>query len=98
MPQTAISADVHQSLDVHLHTLAQIAFDFSLPFKDCADAAEIVFSEISHVSINIHVRFLQNRSRTRPANSINVRETDLCALIWRKIYTCDTSHLVNLGF
>ena len=34
MTQAAISADVHQTLDVHLDALAQIAFDLALRFED----------------------------------------------------------------
>jgi hypothetical protein len=34
MTQPAIATDVHQTLDVHLHTLAQVAFDLSLRFQN----------------------------------------------------------------
>src|ERR1041385_4643107 len=32
MTQTAIAADVHQPLDVHLHAFAQVALDLALRF------------------------------------------------------------------
>ena len=38
MSQTAIAANVHQSLDVHLDALAQVALDLALGFQDGADA------------------------------------------------------------
>ena len=34
MAQSAICADVHQTLDVHLNALAQIAFNLALSFDD----------------------------------------------------------------
>jgi hypothetical protein len=62
MTQPAIGADVHQTLDVHLNALAQVAFNLALSFDDCANAAEIIFGQISHARIDVHVRFMQNRS------------------------------------
>src|SRR4030095_11133902 len=38
-PQTAIRADVHQALDVHLNSLPQIALDLSLSLEHRANPA-----------------------------------------------------------
>src|ERR1041384_5351707 len=43
MSQTAIATDVHQTFDVHLNALAQVAFDLSLHFQNVTDAAQLVF-------------------------------------------------------
>src|SRR6185503_4283066 len=92
MTQAAISADVHQALDIHLDALAQVAFDFALGFQDGTNSAEIVLCQISNPGIDIDICFLENRRRTGSANSVDVSKTDLCALVGRKIYTCVTSH------
>src|SRR4028118_184472 len=65
MPQTAIRADVHQTLDVHLHTLAQVAFDIALPLDDRADTAELPLVQIAPVRIGVDARLLQGGLRTR---------------------------------
>jgi hypothetical protein len=37
--KTTITTDIHQTLNVHLNALAEIALNFSLSFKDAAYAA-----------------------------------------------------------
>src|SRR6266851_4530930 len=96
MPQAAIGANVHQALDVHLDSLAQVAFDFALRFKNGANAAQIVFAQIFDPGIQIHLRLDQDRRGTRSADSVNVSKADLCTLIRRKIDTGDTSHSFSL--
>ncbi len=46
MTQTTIATDVHQALDVHLHALAQVAFNLSLRFQDGTNPAQLVFTQI----------------------------------------------------
>jgi hypothetical protein len=38
MTQSAVATDIHQTLDIHLHTLAKIALNLPLRLKDSADA------------------------------------------------------------
>src|SRR5262245_55015070 len=76
MTQSAIGADVHQTLDVHLNSLSQIAFDLALRFEHRTNPAEIVFAQIPDPRINVDIRFFQNRRRTRPANSVDVSKSD----------------------
>src|SRR5262245_4844403 len=92
MTQSAIGADVHQTLDVHLNALAQIALNLALRFQHGANPTQIVFAQIFYPSIDVNVCLFKDRSRTRAPNSVNVSKTDLCAFVGRKIYTCDTSH------
>src|SRR6185436_12005480 len=92
--QAAVRADVHQTLDVHLNALAQIAFDLALRFQDRANTTQLVFAQIPDMRVHVDLRFVQDRRRARSANSVNVSKTDFCALIGRKVYTCYTSHLV----
>src|SRR5258707_54348 len=93
MPQSAIGADVHQTLDVHLHALAQITLDFSLSVNHRTDAGQIFLAQISDLDVAIYLCLIEDRRRTRSPNPVNVCKADLCTLIGRKIYTCNTSHL-----
>src|ERR1044071_1019900 len=95
MAQASVRADVHQALDVHLHALTQIAFDFSLRFKDGANATEFVLAQIFDARINADLRLAQNRGRTRAPDTVNVCETDLRPLVRRKIDTSYTSHFYS---
>src|SRR6185295_12406568 len=44
MSQTAISADIHQALDVHLNPLTQITFNLALRFQNGANPPQLVFA------------------------------------------------------
>src|SRR2546428_136233 len=72
MAQAEIRANVNQTLDVHLNSLAKVAFDFALRLENCANAAQLFLAEIAHACIETHLRFVQNRRRARSANSVNV--------------------------
>src|SRR4030095_1904297 len=92
---TAITTDIHQTLDVHLDALTQITFDLTLRLKHPTNLAQLVFTQVSDTSVEIHSRFFQNGSRTRTTNSINVGETNLCSLVGWEIYACYTCHLIS---
>src|SRR6185295_14193263 len=83
MSQTAIATDVHQTLDVHLNALAQVALDLSLHFQNVTDAAQFVFTQISNARVEIDTRFLEYRIRARAANAVDISETDLGSLVGR---------------
>jgi hypothetical protein len=83
MSQTAITTDVHQTLDVHLHALAQIAFDLSLCFQNPTNPAQLIFTQISHPSVDVDTCFLEHRTRSRAANAVNVSQTDLGSFVGR---------------
>jgi hypothetical protein len=60
MPQTAIAADVHQALDVHLNALAQVALDLALRLEDAANPAQLVFAQIPNAGVEVDSCFLQH--------------------------------------
>jgi hypothetical protein len=97
MPQPAIATDVHQALDVHLHSLAQVAFDLTLDFQDVTDTAQLVFTQIANACIDVDTRFLEHRARTRTANAIDISETDFGSLVWWQIYSSYTCHYFSLS-
>ena len=45
--QAAVAADVHQTLDVHAHLGAQVAFDLVAGFDDAAELADFVVGEVA---------------------------------------------------
>ncbi len=56
MAQAPVRANVHQALDVHLHALAQITFDFALSIENRADATKLVLAQIFNARINADLR------------------------------------------
>src|SRR5689334_6514054 len=96
MPQPAIAADLHQSLDVHRDLLAEIALDAADLFDHPADLAHIVFGEILHPDVGTHARGAEDVVRSLPADAVDVGESDLDTLGARQIDACDTSHTLSL--
>src|SRR5689334_15216724 len=47
----AIRTNVHQTLDVHLNALAQIAFDLTLRLKDRTNTTQLFLAQITHARI-----------------------------------------------
>src|ERR1044072_7431585 len=82
MSQTAIATDIHQTLDVHLDALAQVAFDLALCFQDGTNPAQLIFSKIPDASVETDARFLEHRIRTRAANAVDGSETNLRSFVW----------------
>src|SRR2546423_297229 len=95
MTQAAVTADVHQTLDVHLRALAQVAFDLALSLDDRADAPQLLLVEVAHARVPRDARLFENRVRARAPDTINVRQSDLDALIDRQIDANHTSHSIS---
>src|SRR6478672_4151400 len=48
MAEPTISANIHQTLDVHLNALAQVAFDFTLRLEDRANPAQLFLAQVTY--------------------------------------------------
>jgi len=83
MTQTTIATDIHQTLDVHLDALTQVAFDLALRLKDAANAAQLVFTQIANASVEVDAGFLEHQVRTRAADAIDISKANLGSLIGR---------------
>jgi hypothetical protein len=91
VPQPSIASDIHQSLDVHLDSLAQVALNLALGFEDRADTAELILIQIAYASTMIYPRLSQYRTRARTTDTVDVCEPDLSSFVRWKIdasYTC----------
>src|SRR5437660_915492 len=96
MTQAAIRSDVHQALDVHLDPLAQIAFNLSLGLEHGANATQLILIQVVYARVDVNLRLIQDRGRTRSADAVDICQADLGALVRRKIDTSYTSHSLIL--
>jgi hypothetical protein len=83
MSKATVATDVHKSLDVHGNFLAEVAFDSTLCIDDPADFADLLFGELLHPDLWPNLRPLQDELGTVMANAVNVRESDINALVTR---------------
>jgi hypothetical protein len=92
MSESAVAADVHHPLDVHLDLLSQIAFNIPLLVNHRSDAVDLFLRQLANPSISAYVRLAQYLVRARSPNPIYVGETDLNPLIRWQINPCYSSH------
>src|SRR6266851_8546322 len=98
MAESAVRTDLDESLDVHRNVFTQIAFDAAFSLDHLADAIYFILAEILDLFHGVHFRRIQNACSARVADSIDVRERDIGALVARKVDACNTCHVTPLSF
>src|SRR5687768_2547667 len=63
VPQSAVSADLDQALDVHGDCLAQVAFDLALLLDDLTDAIDLFFVKVPHFFAAFHASAVEDGMR-----------------------------------
>jgi hypothetical protein len=89
--QSSVASDVHQSLNVHLDSLSQVAFDFTLRFENRPDPAQFVFAQINDASVKVDCGLFENRACARTTDAVDICQPNLGSFVWWKIdasYTC----------
>jgi hypothetical protein len=92
MTQATIATDVHQPLDVHLYTLAQVALNLSLCFQDGTDPAQLVLTQVLNPSVDIYSSLFENGRCPWAANAVDVSQSDLRPFVRWKVNTSYTCH------
>src|SRR5687768_12535587 len=94
MAHATVAVDLHEPLDVEADVLAEIAFDLPLVGDDLTDLANVVLAQILDPDVAAHAGLVDDPAGARPADSEDVSEANFDPLVERKIYACDTCHLV----
>jgi hypothetical protein len=92
MPESPVTADIHQPFDVHLHFGPQSAFNFVVGRDDPTDFRDLIVRQIPNLLVEIDAGFGQNIPRRRVADPVNVGKANLGTLFLGQIDACDTSH------
>ena len=95
MANAAITADVHQSLDVHRDLGPQRTLHAELLLDHLAKLVHVGVREITDPLRRVDPRLLDDLLRRRPADAVDVRQTDLDLLVAREIDTRNTSHSLS---
>jgi hypothetical protein len=96
MTNTSIAANLHQPADVLTDFLAQITFDPALVLNDLADPPRLVLGEILDPGRLLYLGLLQDLSRPRSTDTVNVRQSDPDVFILGKVHSRNSSHLFSL--
>ncbi len=92
MPQTAVAADLHQTLDVHLSLAAQVAFHRQVIDDVVTQRSDLGVGQLAHTSIRTDLGRLQNFLRSFQADAINIGQANFNALVTREVNTFNTCH------
>jgi hypothetical protein len=90
VPKSPVTADVHQTFDVHTNICAEISLDGKLPVDDFTDTVELFFGKVTDFFIEINARFRAYLPRRRTADAENVRERYFAPLIVWYVNSCNT--------
>src|SRR4051812_10289548 len=96
MTETAVAADVHQSLDVHRGLAAQVTFDGELGDL-VADLFQIGVAQVLHLLGVGDARRFADLAGARAADAEDGRQADLCVLVRRDVDASNTCHVVPLN-
>src|SRR5262249_39646793 len=92
VPEPAVTAEVHQSLDVHLHFTPQIALDLEFAFDNVADRLDLGVGKLFDPLGVRDLGLVADALRGHCADSVNVREGVCDVLATREIYASDSCH------
>ena len=83
MAETSVAADVHQSLDVHLDALPEVALDIAFRIQDGTYLVQLIFAQVTDLYVRTDAGLIKDRGRSRLAYTVDVGHSNLCPLIGR---------------
>src|SRR6185437_11840419 len=91
--QAAIALNFNQPPDVHLHLLAEIAFDAALGFDGLTNMVDFVLAQVLDFLEVVHLGLGAQFLRARLANAVDGRQTNPETFIGREFNARDTCHV-----
>jgi len=91
---TAVAADIFESLDVHGDFLAEISFDSAKLLDNLSDPLDFILGKILNLNALVNAGRFQNLSRSGTANAVNIGQRDFDPFIGGQFNTGDTSHRI----
>ena len=95
MTDTAVAADLGQTLDVERDFTAEVTLDGVLFIDHLTQRGLLIFGEVLDADVGIHVGQLQNVLCALSADAVDISQTDLDSLITGQVNTSNTCHLLR---
>ncbi len=95
MTQTAVAAEVHQALHVHLHFAAQVAFDGEVRVDVLTDLEHLGIGKLIHASGLIDANGFTDFASGGMANASDIGQRDWNALGGGDVNPCNTCQRVS---
>jgi len=71
VPQAAVTAYVHQSLDIRTDFPAKVTFNNATLLDDRRDLSDLRFREVTNANRRVHICLCHDLGCHSPANSVN---------------------------
>ena len=97
MTQTAIAAQVHQALDVHLNFTTQVTFDGEVCIDVLADGQNFGVGQFVDATVRFNAYGFADRFGRSVSDTGDICEGDRYPLCSRDVYAGNTCH-VSLSF
>src|SRR5690606_7598167 len=92
--QAAVTANVHKTFDAQLYFRLEHPFDLELFGNDRPYDIRLLVGPVLYLLVPIQIGLGQNLLGGPSANTKDVGQTDLTALVVRNINTCYTCHVI----
>ena len=84
MTDTAVAADIHQSLDVELNERTAFALDLDTHLGDrCTNRADLVVRPVLNFEIVADACRIKDLAGRRATDTVDIGQTDLASLVFR---------------
>src|SRR5665647_736438 len=92
MTNSAITTNVHQSLDTHLVFRAQFTLDLESIGNNLTNCAELIIIPFTDFNVFVDTCLFKNFNRAAAANSKNIGQGDFASFVIWYVYTNYSSH------
>jgi hypothetical protein len=90
VPQTPVTTQVHQALDVHGNFPPEVTFNFTGMFDGLADVSDLGIRQFPGFGAGVNLGFLEHPDRAGVANAEYIGKGDLNSLVPGQIDPCDS--------
>ena len=97
MPKTPVTADVHQSLDVHLYFRTQLPLDKVLVLNEASHASGLLLRPVVRMRIVLDADTIKDFLSTRTPNPENRGQGNFSAFMRRYVHSGYSRHMLS-GF
>ena len=90
---TAIAADLHQTLDIQAHLTAEVTLNLQVVLDVVTELADLILGEILDAGVGIDADIREHFLRGGQADTVDVGQADLHALFSGQVYARNTCHV-----
>jgi hypothetical protein len=96
MAKSAVTAEIHEALDVHRDFASEIPFDLVFPVDHFANAQNFRVRKIVHAAFGGNAGLLADFARGFPPDSVNISQSDFDALLTGDVDSSNPCHRASL--